>query len=237
MRILSSGRTGVSASVGDLQEMVASLEAQLVSLYEEREQSGLFDAVDHDDIYIAKIARGADTIQSLEETIEGLNAQLVALYDEKVAGEAPGDALAQAHATIDNLNAQLCDLYAERAEQSADNAAESNDLLVTIDSLNAQLCDLYDHQSEGHDALQLTVESLEAQLVALYDEKVAAAPAGSSDESALMVESLNAQVVALIDEKMALEEELAKSRAAVERFKGRMHKVLESIVDNAVFAD
>lgn len=201
MRLLGSGRLGLGTSVSDLQEMVASLEAQLVSLYEERAQGGLHDEVDQDAIYIAKIAQGTDTIADLQLTVTNLNAQLVALYDEKLSWS---EALAAAQESVASLDAQLCDLYGAQGKADLDQRA-----------------------------LQETVESLEAQLCALYDEKVAA----GEDDLRLAVDSLEAQVICLTDEKMALEAALAKAEANLQRFRSRMTRVLESIVDQAIFED
>ncbi len=82
-----AGRAELPDSVEALREMVTSLEAQLVTLYEEKEESedqpahaGVeASAASHDE----KALLSEQQISALEETVAGLDEQLRSLYEER----------------------------------------------------------------------------------------------------------------------------------------------------------
>jgi predicted nucleic acid-binding Zn-ribbon protein len=83
------------------EEMLESLEMQLVALYEEKQQA----------------AAGEAEIASMRETISSLEAQVVELYREKEFEEGGIRAvIAAKDETIASLEAQLVSLYGEKAE-------------------------------------------------------------------------------------------------------------------------
>ena len=138
-------------SIDDLREMLGSLEAQLVSLYEEQEHT------------------------SSRYSAGGSDEALTALYEDKQRLSAR--TIADLRASVDSMSTQLTASYEDR-EQAAfaaslatpDHAA----LVASLQSFEAQLHALYDEQARApythHEAIDM-VSSLEAQVAALLEER------------------------------------------------------------------
>ncbi len=134
-------------SLADLREMLASLEAQLVTLYEEKEEwSTRSDAPD-------------ETLTALYEDKQRLSARTIA----------------DLRASVDSFSAQLADFYEEREQQgTAADTGSSVELRASLESFEAQLHALYEERSLqpfGHGEAVDMVHSLDAQVVALLDER------------------------------------------------------------------
>jgi len=127
--------------------MLGSLEAQLVTLYEEKEE------------WSASSAAPDETLTALYEDKQRLSARTIA----------------DLRASVDSFSAQLAEFYEGREhEGAAVGAGSSAELLVSLQSFEAQLHALYDERSLqpfGHGEAVEMVHSLEAQLVALLDER------------------------------------------------------------------
>jgi len=138
-------------SIEDLREMLGSLEAQLVSLYEEKEHTP------------DRTAAGAP-----DET-------LTALYEDKQRLSAR--TIADLRGSVESLSAQLAELYEDR-EQGAYTASLATPdhaaLVASLQSFEAQLHALYDDQARApythHEAVDM-VSSLDAQVAALLEER------------------------------------------------------------------
>jgi len=162
--IRNASRAGASDSIDELLEIVASLEGQVTSLYEEKEAAGMSTGGGDSDglvaLYEQKVALSNRTIVELQTAMTSFEVQLDSLYGDR---ETPGGADAVALATtIDGLNAQLNALYDEKAD--------GGELETVLDGLNAQLTALYDEKA-ADGGLAETIDGLNTQLSALYDEK------------------------------------------------------------------
>jgi len=138
-------------SIDDLREMLGSLEAQLVSLYEEKEHTP------------GRAAAGAP------------DEALTALYEDKQRLSAR--TIADLRASVESLSTQLAEFY-EAREQGAFTASlpttDHGALVASLQSFEAQLHALYDDQARApythHEAIHM-VGSLEAQVAALLEER------------------------------------------------------------------
>jgi len=134
-------------SLEELREMLASLEAQLVTLYEEKEE-------------------WSTSSNTPDES-------LTALYEDKQRLSAR--TVADLRASVDSFSAQLAEFYEEREQHgAAAGVGSSAELLVSLQSFEAQLHALYDERARepfGHGEAVEMVHSLEAQVVALLDER------------------------------------------------------------------
>lgn len=146
-------RHALSASAPEsleaLREMLGNLEAQLVSLYEEKEHSWQQAAPDE---------------------------ALTALYEDKQRLSAR--TIAELRTSVDSLAAQLAEFYEAREHattgSSGGHAPDHQALHDTLGSLTEQLHALYDeraHAPYSHlEAIDM-VQSLEAQVAALLEER------------------------------------------------------------------
>jgi len=163
---------------------VASLEEQLVALYQEREEAGglSFDA--------------------LRITIQGLDEQLRSLYDEQQSDNGDRDRLRE---TAKNLEEQLVALYREREQENyvAGHHGKLGALVETLQSFEEQLAELYKEREGsryGTAAANQMVDSLEEQVAALLDERnalveeLAICQDGLSKQRAKAKEMLSAMV-------------------------------------------
>jgi chromosome segregation ATPase len=203
-----------AATLVDLQATIDSLEAQLASLYADREQ---------------------DT--TLASALEGLEAQLAALYQERE--EAGGAGVDELRAVCEGLDAQLRALYDER---SAAGGRSTDELLGIIDGLEAQLHALYREREEqqittelgasGVLALVETVRNFEEQLASLYAER--AAMRHAPDEADAMVDSLEAQVAALLEERNELQAALDTSAKELAAVRAKARDVVSALLDRTL---
>lgn len=143
-------------SIDELREMLGSLEAQLVSLYEEKEHTP------------GRAASGAP------------DEALTALYEDKQRLSAR--TIADLRASVESLSAQLAEFYEAREQgvftaglATPDHGAPDHGALVaSLQSFEAQLHALYDDQARApythHEAIDM-VSSLEAQVAALLEER------------------------------------------------------------------
>ena len=248
---------GASDSIDELRETIASLEAQVTSLYEEREADGAAAVGGDIDgllaLYEQKVWAGRVTINELQTAVHSFEQQLECLYKEsETSGESTSEALhsleAQLssvyadreddnhlHATLHGLNEQLSALYAERQEQ--------DDLSTIVDGLEAQLAALYGEREDasehpGHAggsdtaALSATVRSFEEQLAALYAEQTTSTD--SITEANEMVKSFELQVAALLEERTELAEALAQKQAELDRSRIKAKAMVASLMDSAL---
>jgi len=134
-------------SLGELREMLASLEAQLVALYEEKEE------------WSAPSIAPDETLTALYEDKQRMGARTIA----------------DLRATVESFSAQLADFYEEREQQGTlVDASSLAELHASIQSFEAQLHALYDERASapfGHGEAVDMVHSLEAQIVALLEER------------------------------------------------------------------
>lgn len=136
-------------SLDALREMLGNLEAQLVSLYEEKEHAWQQAAPDETltALYEDKLRMSARTTGELRASVESLSAQLAEFYEEREHRSQPTPESA-----------------------SPDHAA----LLATVQSFEAQLAALYDERATapyGHLEAVEMVRSLELQVAALLEER------------------------------------------------------------------
>ena len=206
-------RNALSASAPDsldaLREMLGSLEAQLVSLYEEREDGWQKLAASDEVItalYEDKQRLSARTVADLRSSVESLNAQLAEFYEVREHGLESGDP--SINETVENLAAQLHALYQEREEGAFASAL-----------------------STSHTDLIASLQSFEEQLAALYEER-ALAPFGHG-EAIEMVRSLESQVATLLEERNDLADQLERSHAEISNAKRKARELVNALVDQS----
>lgn len=197
-------------SLEELREMLGNLEAQLVSLYEEKETTWRQAAPDETltALYEDKQRLSARTIAELRESVESLSAQLAEFYEAREQGDSVSGDTSALHITLESLTQQLHALYEEREHGGFSGTPPSS-----------------------LDALQTTVRSFEEQLHALYDER-AKAPYGHG-EAVEMVHNLEAQVAALLEERNDLAEQLARSADEVATAKRKARDLVNALVDQS----
>lgn len=133
-------------SLSELREMLGSLEAQLVSVYEEQEQTAL-RAVAPDEtlsaLYEDKQRLSARTIVELRASVESMAAQLADCYETREGNAAPSGS-AEMHDMLGSLTAQLEALYEEHstAPYSISEAVEM------VHSLEAQVGSLLEERDD-----------------------------------------------------------------------------------------
>jgi chromosome segregation ATPase len=260
INVRNASQAGASDSLESLRETIGSLEAQVTSLYEEREAAGAATAGGDNDgllaLYEQKAAVSKATIDELRAVVQSFEEQLQSLYQDRESGnagvddsqaealesleaqlhslyadrEADGDTLA----TIDGLNAQLTSLYDERQAQG--------DLSAVIDGLEAQLTSLYREREDGVFASEVagtdvasliaTVQSFEAQLEGFYEAQ-ASATYGLSEANE-MVRSLEPQVAALLEERNELADQLQARQAELERSRSKAKDMVAALMDSAL---
>jgi len=206
-------RNALSASAPEsldaLREMLGSLEAQLVSLYEERENGWQQPAASDEvltALYEDKQRLSARTVADLRASVESLNAQLAEFYEGREHGlEGGGTAITE---TVANLTAQLHALYQEREEGAFASALPTS-----------------------HTELIASLQSFEEQLAALYEER-AQAPFGHG-EAIEMVRSLETQVASLLEERNDLAKELERSHGDITNAKRKARELVNALVDQS----
>ena len=260
INVSNAFRAGASASVDELRETIASLEAQVTSLYEEREAGGAATVGGDSDgllaLYEQKVAVSKGTIEELQAVVLSFEQQLHGLYEDREANG--GGAHDELSAALQSLEAQLGSLYADR-ESSGDSSA-------TVDGLNEQLTALYSERQE-QGSLPQVVEGLEAQLAALYreredgefasqlangdvasliatvrsfEEQLASFYEGQSTatygitEANEMVRSLEPQVAALLEERNDLAEALQSKQADLDRSRSKAKDMVAALMDSAL---
>jgi len=206
-------RNALSASAPDsldaLREMLGSLEAQLVSLYEEREDGWQKLAASDEVItalYEDKQRLSARTVADLRSSVESLSAQLAEFYEVREHGPESGDP--SINETVENLAAQLHALYQEREEGAFASVL-----------------------STSHTELIASLQSFEEQLAALYEER-AQAPFGQG-EAIEMVRSLESQVASLLEERNDLADELERSHGEISNAKRKARELVNALVDQS----
>jgi len=132
----------------------ASLEKQLIDLYQEREESG------------------GRSYAELTATIEGLDSQLHSLYSER---ESAGEESLMLRQTVENFEQQLAALYSEREIDGYVSRFIGNiDIAHAARSYEEQLHAIYEEQSKtryGITEANSMVDSLEHQVAALLEER------------------------------------------------------------------
>ena len=257
INIRNASQAGASDSLETLRETIGSLEAQVTSLYEERESAGAATAGGDSDgllaLYEQKAAVSKATIDDLHSMVQSFEAQLHTLYQDREGGGGAVDSGAVAEA-LASLEGQLHSLYADRE-------AEGN-VSAIIDGLNAQLTALYDEKQVD---LSAVVEGLEEQLRSLYSERESGEYAGAGgDVSALlatvqsfeaqlasfyesqtgttydvgeaneMVKSLEPQVAALLEERNDLAVQLQAAQSDLERSRNKAKNMVAALMDSAM---
>jgi chromosome segregation ATPase len=260
INVRNASQAGASDSIDALRETIGSLEAQVTSLYEERESAGTVTAGGDNDgllaLYEQKSAVSKATIDDLRAVVLSFEEQLHSLYQDRESGaggvtDASSEALrsledqlqtlyadreaeGDMHATVDGLNAQLTSLYDERQAQG--------DLVSVIEGLEAQLTSLYGEREDGVfsgeasgadvASLMATVQSFEAQLESFYEAQASATwGLGEANE---MVRSLEPQVAALLEERNDLVEQLQARQAELERSRSRAKEMVAALMDSAL---
>lgn len=149
-------------SLDALREMLGNLEAQLVSVYEEKEQSWQQAAPDEGltALYEDKQRLSARTIAELRTSVESLSAQLAEFYEARERGVAapagaPHPGLAD---TLDSLTAQLHSLYDERAHAPYSHG-EAIDM---VHSLEAQVAALLEERNDLAEQLDRAAQDVHA---------------------------------------------------------------------------
>lgn len=196
-------------SIESLREMLANLEAQLVSLYEEKEHvAAPAPAVDETitALYEDKQRLSARTIADLREMVDNLTAQLAEFYEQRERGLPDPGAAVTLHATIDGLNQQLHALYEERE----------------LDGVADRLTD------SSRAALLATVQSFEAQLASFYEESEG--QPWAHGEAVTMVHSLTEQVAVLLEERNELAAQCDRLATDVATVKKRAREMVDALV-------
>ena len=256
INIRNASQAGASDSLVALRETIGSLEAQVTSLYEEREAAGAATAGGDSDgllaLYEQKAAVSKATIDDLQAVVHSFETQLDSLYLDREDGDAAG------LGALESLENQLHSLYTDREAES--------DATAIIDGLNAQLSALYDEKQADAD-VHAVVAGLEVQLASLYEEReagaFAGAPAGPDirslidtvesfeaqlstlyewqanatyglDEANEMVRSLEPQVVSLLEERNELAAELLASQADLERSRSKAKHMVAALMESAL---
>jgi chromosome segregation ATPase len=208
-------RHALSASAPDsleeLREMLGSLEAQLVTLYEEKEHAGPTAASSDEPLtalYEDKQRLSARTIADLRASVDSLSTQLAEFYELRQHGGGPADHGA-VQDTLASLTEQLHALYEEREQSAFVGTAGSAD----------------------HSALLASLQSFEAQLHALYAERSQAAY--GHGEAIEMVASLESQVAALLDERNELADQLSRASQDVHAAKKRARELVNAVLDQS----
>ncbi|AMW04407.1 hypothetical protein [Gemmatimonas phototrophica] len=148
-------RHALSASAPEsleaLREMLGNLEAQLVSLYEEKEQSWQQAAPDEalTALYEDKQRLSARTIAELRSSVESLAAQLGEFYEAREHGHpeassAPAGDHAALSETLGSLTEQLHALYDERATAAYGHL----EAIEMVQSLEAQVASLLEERND-----------------------------------------------------------------------------------------
>ncbi len=197
-------------SIDDLREMLGSLEAQLVSLYEERESPVVQTAPTDEALYALyedKQRLGARTVADLRASVESLSEQLAEFYHGREHPDHSGDATQD---MLASLTDQLHALYEEREHAAYAGTLGADDRASLLSSL----------------------QSFEAQLHALYEERALApvSHAGALD----MVTSLEAQVAALLDERNELADRLSLASLDVLSAKKRARDLINAVIDQSL---
>lgn len=253
-------RAGSSDSVDELRETIASLEAQVTSMYEEKEAAGLSSSGGDSDglvaLYEQKVALSNRTVSELQTALGSFEDQLAGLYaDREALGDSSVEDLTEAltsleaqvvslygekeasagtEQVIDGLNAQLSALYDEKAEQG--------DMPDVIQGLEAQLHALYREREDGEFIghfgsantadMIATIRSFEEQLAGFYE--VQAAHAYGLAEANRMVESLEPQVAALLEERNELARALHDKQAELDRSRSKAKDMVAALMEQAL---
>lgn len=139
---------------GRMAAAAASLENQLIDLYQEREQAGGL------------------SYEELKMTVEGLNAQLHSLYEDREGSTEECQVLRE---TVKNFETQLASLYQDR--EHADYLSRfpvDVDVAAAARSFEEQLHAIYEEQSKaryGISEANIMADSLEQQVAALLEER------------------------------------------------------------------
>ena len=257
--IRNAFRAGSSESLDELYETIASLEAQVTSLYEEKEAAG-FSATGGDSdglvaLYEQKVALSNRTVADLQTALASFEEQLAGLYAEREAyGDGSAGDVAEALAS---LEAQVVSLYAEKEEKAAADffggfkpelselygtTSEQLDQRNIIEGLEAQLHALYREREDGDFAAQFgpadveemlaTIQSFEEQLAGFYE--VQHAHAYGLAEANLMVQSLEPQVTALLQERNELASALQAKEVELERSRSKAKEMVAALMEQAL---
>jgi len=139
---------------GRMAAAAASLEKQLIDLYQEREEAG------------------GRPYAELTATIEGLDSQLHSLYSER---ESSSEEAVSLRITVQNFEQQLAALYAERETDGyVSRFTGSIDVANAARSFEEQLHAIYEEQSKARYGIaeaNSMAESLEQQVAALLEER------------------------------------------------------------------
>jgi len=252
-------RAGSSDSLDELRETIAGLEAQVTSLYEEKEAEGLTTPGGDSDglvaLYEQKVALSNRTVADLQMALSSFEEQLAGLYADR---EAHGDsAVGDLTRALASLEAQVVSLYAEKEEAVAaaffsgfkgeltglyGESTEQSHMPAIIEGLEAQLDALYREREEGDfdaqfgspnaDEMAATIHSFEEQLAGFYE--VQAAHAYGLAEANLMVESLEPQVAALLEERNDLARALHAKDAELERSRSKAKEMVAALMEQAL---
>jgi len=249
-------RAGSSESLDELRETIAGLEAQVTSMYEEREAEGLTSSGGDTDglvaLYEQKVALSNRTVADLQAALASFEEQLAGLYaDREALGASPVGDLAD---SLTSLEAQVVSLYREKEDagaveffyalnpQLSGEKSEQRDMPAIIEGLEAQLDALYREREEGDFVAQsgspdvsdmvATIRSFEEQLAGFYE--VQAAHAYGLAEANLMVESLEPQVAALLEERNELARALQAKDAELERNRSKAKDMVAALMEQAL---
>jgi len=257
--VLNAFRAGSSESADELRETIASLEAQVTSMYEEQEAAGLTSAGGDSDglvaLYEQKVALSNRTVADLQMALGSFEEQLAGLYaDREAHSDSPARDLT---AALASLEAQVVSLYAEKEEAVAaaffagfkeelsglyGQAMSQSDMPAIIQGLEAQLDALYREREEGGFAAQFgfpnaddmaaTIHSFEEQLAGFYE--LQAAHAYGLAEANQMVESLEPQVAALLEERNELARALNVKEAELARSRSKAKEMVAALMEQAL---
>jgi len=197
----------------DLASLVQSLDAQLQTLYAEREALN--------EVGLSSVGDAIDMIQSMEH-------QLEELYQEQ---EALQNSPRPASPTQQDTFEQLQSLYKEQEQlRRALGVSSANDVIEMVEDLTAQLDATYaEHDRAADDppspqanagtanATEITLDSMRHQLEALYAEREALLQRGfaSAEEAAAHLDELQDQLQSLQEEHAAFQAHLNRLEEAV----------------------
>jgi len=257
--IRNAFRAGSSESLDELHATIANLEAQVTSMYEEKEAEGITSGGGDSDglvaLYEQKVALSNRTVADLQIALSSFEEQLAGLYSDREAhDDAPVGDLTNALAS---LEAQVVSLYAEKEEAVAaaffsgfkgeltglyDGTGHQSDLPAIIEGLEAQLHALYREREEDDFAAQYgspnvddmaaMIHSFEEQLAGFYE--VQAAHAYGIAEANQMVQSLEPQVSALLKERNDLADALQAKEAELERSRSKAKEMVAALMEQAL---
>ncbi len=163
--LVNGAGIGAPGTLEDLQHMVGSLEAQLMTLYEDREQGGP-SGVDSDVValYEQKLRAGARQADEARAATDSLEAQLRTMYEDRESAPHGAD-------ITESLVSQLHALYHDK-EQDDGHAEMATSLEAQVASLLEEKFELERHLAAKGVETEKALAKARAMLGAIVDSSL-----------------------------------------------------------------